>query len=106
MRKLILEFEPNKAIKKVQKQMFEDLHSIELLETLRKDYEEGKKIGLMVINTKGNIAINEVRLPDNMEILNTLKSEGNKHTCIVGVQDPEDIKELLKTMKLDLIWST
>jgi hypothetical protein len=106
MRKLVLELEPNDTIKELQKQMFEELHSIELLEMLRRDYEEGKKIGLMIITTKGDIPIEDVKLPNNMEILNTLKSEGYKHTCLVGVQDPEDIKNLLKTMKLDLIWTT
>ena len=106
MRKLILELEPNEMIRKVQKPMFEHIHSIELLEMLRKDYEEGKKIGLMVLNLKGDIPIHDVKLPENIEILNILKSEGNKHTCVVKVKDPEEIKNLLNTLKLDLIWTT
>ncbi len=106
MRKLILEFFPNEMLRNVQKPMFEDLHSYELLEMLRKDYEEGVKIGLMVFNTKGDIPINEVKLPDNIDILNILKSEGNKHTCMVKVQDPKDIKKMLKEFKLNLIWTS
>jgi predicted DNA binding protein len=106
MRKLILELEPNEMIKQVQKPIFEKLQSFELLEMLRKDYEEGLKIGLLVLYTKDNVSIDDLKLPDNIEILNILKSEGNKHTCIVRVKDPEEIKNLLKSMKLDLIWTT
>ncbi|MFW9881243.1 MAG: hypothetical protein ACFFG0_49900, partial [Candidatus Thorarchaeota archaeon] len=106
MRKLILELEPNEIIKTVLIQLFEKLESIELLETLKKDYEEGKKIGLMVLRLKEDIPIEEVKLPDNIKILNILKSEGNKHTCVVMVQDPEDVKNLIKNLKLNLIWTT
>jgi predicted DNA binding protein len=106
MRKLILELEPNEIIKTVLIQLFEKLESIELLEMLRKDYEEGKKIGLMVLRLKEDIPIEEVKLPDNIKILNILKSEGNKHTCVVMVQDPEDVKNLIKNLKLNLIWTT
>ena len=69
MRKLILEFVPNEIIRKVQKPLFENLESYELIEMLRKDYEEGVKIGLMIFNTKGDIPIQEVKFPENIEIL-------------------------------------
>jgi predicted DNA binding protein len=106
MRKLILELELNEMLRNAQKPLFEKLQSIELLETLKKDYEEGKKIGLMVLTLKEDIPINEAKLPPNIEILNILKSDGNKHTCVVSVQDPEDIKNLLRTLDLNLIWTS
>ena len=65
MRKLVLELEPNDKIKKVQESIFENLESFEVLEMLRKDYEEGLKIGLLVLTTKENISIDDIRKVDH-----------------------------------------
>lgn len=35
-----------------------------------------------------------------------LKSDGNKHTCLVKHREPEDSKEIFKEFDLDLIYST
>jgi predicted DNA binding protein len=106
MRKLVLEFNPNEMVRNVQKPFFENIHSYELLEMLRVDYEEGVKIGLMECNTKENTRIEDVKLPDNVKILSVLKSEGDKHTCIVKVHAPKEFSQMLAEFKLDLIWTT
>jgi predicted DNA binding protein len=41
-----------------------------------------------------------------MEIINVLKSDGNKHTCLVKHREPEDSREIFKEFDLDLIYST
>ena len=106
MRKLILELEPNETIRKLQKPVFNSIHSYELLEMLRIDWEEGVKIGLMECHCKDGIPIEEVKLPDNVKILNVLKSVGDVHTCIVKVNVPEEFTQLLAKFKLNLIWTT
>jgi hypothetical protein len=106
MRKLILELNPNEMIRGLYKPIFETFHSLNVLEMLRIDFEEGVKVGVMECITKENIPIHEVKLPDFAQILNILKSEGNKHTCIIKVQIPKEFTKLFAEFKLDLIWTT
>lgn len=106
MRKLILELNPNGMIRGLYKPIFETFHSLNILEMLRIDFEEGVKVGVMECITKENIPIHEVKLPDFAQILNILKSEGNKHTCIIKVQIPKEFTKLFAEFKLDLIWTT
>jgi predicted DNA binding protein len=104
MRKLVIEFAPDMLIRKVQGKMFESMESMELLELLRIDYEKGIKLGLMQITVKEGFVLEDVELPDNMEISNVLKSEVNKYTCIVKVKVPKEFKKMMKDFNLDLIW--
>ena len=106
MRKLILELEPNETIRKLQKPIFNSIHSYELLEMLRIDWEEGVKIGLMECHCKDGIPIEDVKLPDNVKILNVLKSVDDVHTCIVEVNVPREFTQMLIEYKLTLIWTT
>jgi hypothetical protein len=106
MRKLILEFNPNEMMKNAQKPIFENIHSVNVLEMLRIDYERGVKIGLMECKTKEDLSIHDAKLPDFVEILNVLRSHGNKHTCIVKVQIPKEFIHMFSEFKLDLIWTT
>jgi predicted DNA binding protein len=106
MRKLILEFSPNEVIREAQKATFDKIESFEVLEILRIDYEEDFKMGIMVCIPKENIPIEEVDLPANLEILNVLKSEDNKYTCLVKVRIPREFELMLQENKLDMIWTT
>jgi predicted DNA binding protein len=106
MRKLTFDFYPNETIREVQKPIFKDIYSYELLEMLRIDYEEGVKIGLLECLTKESIPIDDVKLPDYLEILSVLKSKDDKHICIVKVRVPKEFTQMLTEFKLDLIWTT
>jgi hypothetical protein len=106
MRKLILEFSPGELIKKAQKPTFEKIQAFEVLEILRIDYEEDFKMGIMEVTPVENIPIEELELPKNLEILNVLKSENEKHTCLVKVRIPKEFELMLTENKLDLIWTT
>lgn len=101
-----MEFNPGDLIKNLYKPIFETFHSIEVLEMLRMDFEEGVKVGVMVLETKENIPVHDVKLPDFAKILNILKSESNKHTCIVKIQIPKEVIKMFAEFKLDLIWTT
>jgi predicted DNA binding protein len=106
MRKLVIEFAPDMLIRKLQGKMFESMESMELLELLRIDYEKGIKLGLMQITVKPGFVLEDVDLPDNVEISNVLKSEGNRYTCIVKVKVPKEFKKMMKDFNLDLIWTS
>ncbi len=106
MRKLILEIEPNDRIRRIQRPIFEQMESYNVLEVLRIDFEEGVKIGLTECHTKDNIPIEDIKDQDMIEILSVLKSEGNKHTCVVKVHVPKQFIEEFSRMKMDLIWTT
>ncbi len=106
MRKLIIEFTTDMLIRKVQGKMFESMESMELLELLRMDFQKGIKLGLMQITVKDGFVLEDVELPDNVEISNILKTEGRKYTCIVKVKVPKEFKKIMKDFNLDLIWTT
>jgi len=106
MRKLILELEPNEMIRKIQKPIFENIYSYEVLEMLKIDWEEGIKMDLIECETKDHISIGNVSSIGHMEIMNVLKSEGNKHICLVKYLEPDSSKDFIKQFNLDLIWTT
>jgi predicted DNA binding protein len=106
MRKIILEFIPDDRIKKLQGKMLEKIDSIELLELLRLDFEKGIKVGLMQLKVKKGFTIEDVELPEHVNNIDVLQSEGDKYICIVKVQVPREFKKLMREFKLDLIWTT
>jgi hypothetical protein len=106
MRKMSIEFVPDEKIMKLQAQMLEKIESLELVELLRIDFEKGIKLGVMQANVKEGYVIEDVELPDHIEYLNQLKSDGNKYTCIVKVKVPKEFRKMMRDFKLDLIWTT
>ena len=106
MRKLIIEFEPNENIKEVFKPVFEKVNYYEILETLKIDPEKGTYVDLIEFELKEGLSIHELESIGRNEILNVLKSEGDKHTCLVRYQEPEESKAYFKEYDLDLINST
>jgi DNA-binding XRE family transcriptional regulator len=106
MRKLTLQIELNEKIKEAQKSTFKHIHSWELLETLKTEWEEGVVVVLLDILVKEGVSIHDLKSIGDMEILSVLKSEGNKHTCLAKHQEPEISKEMFKEFDLDLINTT
>ena len=106
MRKLILEFEPNEKIKEGFKPIFDKVHYYEILETLKIDPEKGTCVDLIEFELKEGLSIHELESIGHNEILNVLKSEGDKHTCLVRYQEPEESRAYFKEYALDLINST
>jgi hypothetical protein len=106
MRKLTLQIKPHEMMREELKPLLEIIQSYEIFESLKIDWEEGICIDLIEFNFNEGISINDVKYIGTMEILSVLKSEGNKHTCLVKHQEPEDSKEIFKEFDLDLIYST
>jgi predicted DNA binding protein len=105
MRKIIFEFEPNEMVRELLKPTFEIIQSYEVLENLKIDREAGISLDLIECVLKEDSSIHDLKSIGHMEILSVLKSEGNKHTCLVK-QKPEDSEGLFKDFDLDLIHTT
>ena len=100
MRQIIIEIEPSDQTKERQKSIFQHIYSYEVLEMLKMDYGEGIYVDLIECQLKEGISISNLKFIGNMEILNIVKSEGDKHTCLV--KGYESYREL----DLDLIYTT
>jgi hypothetical protein len=79
---------------------------MELVELLRLDFKKGVKLGLVLIKLKPGNSLDEVQLPENLDIVKILRSENDKHICLVKVRIPDEFKKLVKNFNLDLIWTT
>jgi hypothetical protein len=103
MRTLTLEIEPFEAVKEGMAGTFARIRSFEILETLKMNYEEGICIEIMEFILKEGESIHDIRTVGDMEILNVLKSEGYKHTCLIRYTEPEETKGMFQESDLGLI---
>lgn len=103
MRTLTLEIEPFEAVKEGMAKMFAKIRSFEILETLKMDYKEGICIEIMEFILKDGESIHDIRTVGDMEILNVLKSAGNRHTCLIRYTEQEETKGLFQESDLGLI---
>lgn len=103
MRKMTLELEPYEATREDLKPMFETIHSFEILDTLKTDWEGGTSVNLIEVHLREARSIHEVGSIGNMEILSVLRSEGDKHTCLTRYAQPEESKHLFEEFDLDLM---
>jgi len=106
MRKLTLEMEIDEMGIKMLKPMFDVLESYEIIDKLKIDFEEGICVDLIECNLKEGLSINNMKNFGQYEILNVLKSQGNKHTCLVKYYESEDSMDSFKEFDLDLIPTT
>jgi len=106
MRKLILEIEPNNNWKKLLTPIFEKIHSYEVLEILKCEFDIGLRMQLCELVLKEQFSINELKNIGHYQILDVLKSEGKKYTCLIKILEPERFKDLYKEFNLDVIYTT
>jgi predicted DNA binding protein len=106
MRKLTIEVEPNERAKEGSEQIFKDILSYEILEMLKVDYEQGLCVDLIEVHLKEDVSIEDVKSIGKMEIMNILKSEGDKHTCLIKYFEDEESMDIFKEFDLDLIASS
>jgi len=105
MRKVIIEIEPYEATKKSQRPMFTQISSYEVLEVLKMDQLKGLYVDLIECHLRENVSIDELDAIGNMEILSVVKSEGNKHVCLVLGREAEQDADLFKEWELNLIYT-
>jgi nitrogen regulatory protein PII-like uncharacterized protein len=104
MRKVTVELSLNPIMKEVGQPILGNIESLNVLEVLRIDFERGIKAFVAEIVSKEGYTIEDFKQQKNMEILNVLKSEGNKYVCIIKGYVPMEFKNLMRKFDLDLIW--
>jgi predicted DNA binding protein len=106
MRKLTIEMEPDLEFVENLKKEFLKIESYEILEALKINYEEGICVDLIEVTTRPGITIDDVKSIDKMEIINVIKSSGNKHTCLAKYFEVEENMDSFRESDLDLIQGT
>lgn len=106
MRKLTVEMEPEDEYHEVMREAFQKIERYEILEALKINYEEGICVDLIEVTTRPGISIDDVGSIDKMEIINVIKSNGNKHTCLAKYYEIEENMDDFRETDLDLIQST
>ncbi len=106
MRQVTIEIELGEMAKEARRLTFEHVYSYEVLEVLKMDYEEALFVDLIECVTKEDVSIHDLQTIGNMEILSVIKSEGNRHTCLVKGHEEDETKENYRELDLDLIYTT
>jgi predicted DNA binding protein len=106
MRKMTIEAEPFEETKEFLRPAFEHIHSYEILETLKIDYQKGLCIDLIDFHLKDDVSIHDLKHIDKMEVLSILRSNGAKHTCLVKYFEDEESMNTFQDFDMDLIDTT
>jgi predicted DNA binding protein len=100
MRKVIIEIEPYEGTKEAQKPLFTHIRSYEVLEVLKMDHEKGLYVDLIECHLKENVSIDELTSIGNMDILSVIRSEGDKHICLVLGHESEEANDMGSELNL------
>jgi predicted DNA binding protein len=104
MRKVTVDIKLNEKMKKAGGPILDALESVRVLEVLKIDFEKGIKAFVAEMEFKEGYSLDDFSEQKNMEILNILKEDGNKYTCIIKGHVPNQFKKMMKQFDLDLIW--
>ncbi|RLF93647.1 helix-turn-helix domain-containing protein [Thermococci archaeon] len=105
MRKIILELEPGKISRFFPEDYFEKIEYGEAKAILRLDFEKGVKIVIADIKMKEGFTLKDLSLPEGSAILDVLKEENNKYTCLVKVIYKKKLMKIFKLFNFDVIYT-
>jgi hypothetical protein len=100
MRKVVIEIEPYETTKEAQRPMFTHIRSYEVLEVLRMDHMKGLYVDLIECHLKENVSIDELATIGNMDILSVIRSEDDKHICLVLGHETEEANDVFSELNL------
>ena len=106
MRKLTVDLKVRDEFLEIIGFILEKTESIELVELIKLDFEQGVKMGIAALNMKEGYNIEDIDLPDFMEMLTVLKHEGNRYIIFAKVKFMKKFTGLAKKFDIDLIWDT
>ena len=102
MRKVIIEVNPKFASKLLPDGFYDDLEYIEGKALLRLDFEKRIKVAIVDIVVKEGATLEDLKMPDELTILDVLRKKENTYTCLIRVKYKENILNLpeLKPLKV------
>ncbi len=105
MRKVIVEIEPYETTREAQRPMFIHVHSYEVLEVLKMDHFKGLYVDLIECHLRKDASIDKLASIGNMDILSVIRSEGDKHTCLVLGHEDKEATDIFRSSELNLIYT-
>lgn len=106
MRKLTIELKVKHELLKMVNFLLEKTESIELIELLKLDFKKRIKMGIAAITMKEGFTIDDIDIPEYMEMLTVLKKEGNRYIVVSKVKFYKSLTSLAKKFDIDIIWDT
>ena len=105
MRKAIIEISPNKMVRGMWGNFFGTVDRLEGREILQLNFEKGIKLVIVDFFMKKGYSIDDVKLPNRVEILNVLKKEGDRYTILLKAKvKGQFLGKFMKLFDLDLIY--
>ena len=106
MRKMILEMKLNEEFLKNFDFLLDKIESIELLELLKIDFQKRIKMAIAAFNLCEDYSIEDLKIPDYVEIFNVLQKNGNRYICLIKAIYFKSLSSLAKKFNIDIIWDT
>jgi len=106
MRKLTVEIKVKHEFVKMLDFLLDKTESIELIELIKIDFEQGMKMGIAALTMKEGYTISDIDIPEFMETLTVLKQEGNKYIVLSKVKFYKRFTGMAEKFNLDVIWDT
>ncbi len=106
MRKLTVNLKVKEEFLQIIDFILDKTQSVELIELIKLDFEQGVKMGIAALNMKEGYSIEDIDIPDFMEMLTVLKHEGNKYIIFAKVKFLKKFMGLAKKFNIDVIWDT
>ena len=104
MRKVTVEIRLSPEMRQARAPILDHIESLRVLEVLKIDFNRGIKAFVAELEFKEGHGIEDFSEQKRMEVLNVLKTEGNKYTCIIKGHVPMEFRKMMRKFDLDLIW--
>ena len=86
--------------------LLDKIESVELLELLKLDFQKRIKMAIAAFNMNEGYTIEDIKVPDYMEIFNVLQKNGNRYVCLIKAKYLKSLSSLAKKFNIDIIWDT
>ncbi len=106
MKKMIVEGRFAPVMGRLLGNLFDKVECVELIELIRLDIEKGVKLVLVDLIFKPKYTIEDLDSPPGMEVVDVLKRQGRRYTCLIKGKAPADMVPLFRKFQLDLVWDT
>ena len=106
MRKLTIELKVKEEILERLNFLLDKAESIELIELIKLDFKKGVKMGIAALTMKEGYTIEDINIPEYMEMLTVLKKEGSRYIIVSKVKFLKKFIGLAKKFDIDIIWDT
>ncbi|PNX50036.1 MAG: hypothetical protein BV456_08045 [Thermoplasmata archaeon M8B2D] len=106
MRKLTIDLKIKEEFLEMLNFLLDKTESIELIELIKLDFEQGIKMGIAALNMKEGYTIDDIDIPDYMDNVTVLKQEGNRYIIFAKVKFFKKVATLAQKFNIDVIWDT